>query len=301
MVLPQLLRTLLQQAAGQKVRETVMEAARQQLDPTSRTGESATDNVDESAPPIGVVFAIGSESGGLEDLLHDVVDVRAAGFTVRRGGLGQRPVIIAISGAGRKRAADATEALILGHRPRLVISAGFAGGLVDDLKRNDVVVGDSVRTEDGANAPLDAMLLPAGLRGSPRLFSGRLLTVDRVIHQPAEKRSLGSAHAALAVDMETAAVAEVCRIRQIPLLAVRVIIDAVEDQLPPDLERVLSQKTGAGRLGAALGIIVNRPSSAKDLYNLKEAAIVASARLAKFLAATIEHLGPSHADPSRGR
>ena len=90
--------------------------------------------------------------------------------------------------------------------------------------------------------------------------------------------------------METLAVADVCRREKVRFLSVRVISDALDDELPQEIERLLDQKSLASKLGAAAGAVFNRPSSVKDMWNLKEQAIQASDRLARFLASTIAQL-----------
>ena len=89
----------------------------------------------------GVVFALSIESGCLEDLLQRATATRGHGFRVRCGELDGRQVAIVQSGPGRERAAQATHALIDGHRPGVVISAGFAGALDATLRRGDIVAG----------------------------------------------------------------------------------------------------------------------------------------------------------------
>ncbi len=116
------------------------------------------------------------------------------------------------------------------------------------------------------------------------------MTADRVIRLPDEKQALGQQHDAMAVDMETFAVAEVCQRREVRFLAVRVINDTVDEELPVDVEHLLEQKTMPGKLGAATGAIWRRPSSLKDMYQLRENALVASERLAKFLDGMVKQL-----------
>ena len=106
-----------------------------------------------------------------------------------------------------------------------------------------------------------------------------------------KSKQLGRQHDALAVDMETFAVAEVCRARAVDFLAVRAISDAVDDELPPDIGKLLAQKSFAGQLGAALGSIFRRPAAVKDLFNLHQNALACSSRLAKFLGMLIQRLG----------
>jgi adenosylhomocysteine nucleosidase len=85
-------------------------------------------------------------------------------------------------------------------------------------------------------------------------------------------------------------VAEACRNENVPLLAIRVISDAVDDELPPEIEYLLAQKSLAGKLGAATGAFLKRFSAAKDLWRLREDALKASDRLAKFLEGVVKQL-----------
>jgi hypothetical protein len=71
---------------------------------------------------------------------------------------------------------------------------------------------------------------------------------------------------------------------------VRIISDAVDDELPPEIERLVQSKTLARQLGAATGAIFKRPSAVKDLWQLREDAIRLSDRLARFLAGVVEQL-----------
>jgi adenosylhomocysteine nucleosidase len=293
MVFRHLLHNWLRNQAKRKIHEKVVEVAQEQLQ-TATEESSASGQSEVRQPPcrLGVVFALAVESGGLEDLLDGVVSTQGHGFVVRQGRLKDRQLAIILSGAGRRSAVRATEALITGHEPQWVLSAGFAGGLNSRLKRQDILVADHLVDTAGNQLAVDLAIDPATLGSASGVHVGRLLTADRVIRLPDEKRSLGRRHDALAVDMETFAVAQVCRRRQLRFLAVRVINDAVADELPPDVERLLAQKTAAAQLGAAVGAIWKRPSSAKDMYKLKENALLASDRLAEFLARTIEQLIP---------
>jgi adenosylhomocysteine nucleosidase len=110
------------------------------------------------------------------------------------------------------------------------------------------------------------------------------------LRDPAERRSLAEQHQAIACDMETFAIAQVCREQGVPLLAIRIVSDAVDDELPPEIEHLLKQKSLAAKVGAAAGAILKRFSAAKDLWKLREDALKASDRLAKFLVGVVEQL-----------
>ena len=135
------------------------------------------------------------------------------------------------------------------------------------------------------------------IAASPGLHSGRLLTVDELIRTRAEKEHLGQAHHALGCDMETMAVAQACRDEKVRFLSVRVISDSLDDELPKEIERLMDQKSLASKLGAATGAVFNRPSSVKDMWQLKEQALKSSDRLGKFLTGTIAQLPVEEPSP----
>jgi len=71
----------------------------------------------------------------------------------------------------------------------------------------------------------------------------------------------------------------------------RAVIELARDAgAPGDEDRARIRAALAARLGAAAGAIVNRPSSIKDMWQLKEDALVASDRLAAFLSGIVPQL-----------
>lgn len=291
-----LVRQWLQQQARAGVRGAVAQAAKGSLAGGDTRSGAAAQPI-EPAPPcdVGLVFALPQESGAFVDLLSGVVTTRGRGFVVRTGMLGERQIAVVEAGAGREAAARGTRALIGGHRPLWVISAGFAGGLHADLQRGDFVLANEIDDVSGRRLSID---LKAEADPRTRVHVGRLLTVERLVRGAGEKQSLGREHGALAVDMESWAVGDVCRQDKVRFLAVRVISDAIDEELPAELDSLVSQKTTAGRLGAATGIIFRRPSSVKDMWRLKEHAMESADRLAQYLKQIIEQLGPRERTPN---
>lgn len=284
MVWQSLVRSWLTQQARQAASEAVRAAQQERGAEPSDTRPRPCD--------IGFVFALGIESGGLQDLLEGVVTTRGAGLTFRQGVLRNRSVVLVETGVGQAGAARGTQALLAGHRPAWVISAGFAGALDRRLRRGDIVLADAVIGPDGRRLAIDLKIPPDTSAGNKGLHVGACLTRDAIVRLTAEKESLGRQHGALAVDMESWTVAEVCRQAKTRFLAIRVISDAVDDELPADVETLARQKSTASRLGAAAAALVRRPSSAKDMLKLKGDALVASDRLARFLAGVVEQLAP---------
>lgn len=278
-----LLQNWLQQQAHSKIYEQLAAGASKQSPDDATTGEPIPCDV-------GLVFALGIEAGGLEDLMSGVLTTRAAGSVVRQGELGTRGLTIVEAGVGCEAARHGTELLLSGHRPRWIISAGFAGGLDARLKRSDIVMADSLVGPDGNRLSLDLKVDAASLSATPGVHMGRIVTVSDVVGTPEEKRALGTTHDALAVDMESWGAADACRQAQVRCLCVRVISDTIDEEMPKDIGNLAKQKSLAGQLGAATSALWRRPSSFKDMWRLKETALVCSDRLAKFLAAVIPRL-----------
>ena len=248
------------------------------------------DSAEIPQPDVVVLFALGIESSGLKQRLESATPVKLQGRKVTLGKLGDQVVAVVDSGVGRKQAAAATRDIVEIIAPKWIVSAGFAGGLRSQLKRGHVVMADRVCDLNGKEIPIPLNLTPEQIAASPGLHVGRLLTVDKIIRTVEEKRELGETRDALAVDMETLAVAEACQEMKAKMLSVRIISDTVDQPLPRDLEKMMSQKTTAGMLGAAAATLFNRPASAKDMWNLHAMATKASDHLAGFLEGILPRL-----------
>ncbi len=293
MVFRYFLRQWLGSLAQRKVRETVISAARQSLHETTEAAQRQAEDPELRRCDIGVVFALGIEAGGLEDLLHDVVTMRSPETTVRVGRLGTHRVAIARSGPGGEAAARATTALLSAHQPTWVFSAGFAGGLDASLRKHDILMANQVTYHDGRCFSLDLKVDSAALAAAPGVHLGSLLTTDHIVRHSQEKRELGEKYHAMGVDMETFSIAQICRREKVPLLAVRIISDTVDDELPSDLDRLMRQATIVRKAGAVVGAVMNRPGSVKDMFKLKEDALVASDKLARFLQSMVRQMAPT--------
>ena len=151
---------------------------------------------------------------------------------------------------------------------------------------------DQIVDAQGKRLTIDLHVDADQLRRHQGLHVGRILSIDRLVPKPQEKESLGQRHDALSVDMESFGVAQVCREEQVQFLGVRIISDAVDDELPPEMNALIHQSTAVRRMGAAVGAFVRRPSVAKDFLRLREDGLKTSDRLAKFLEGVLPQLAP---------
>ncbi len=286
MMLRWLVSNWLRQAAQEHLQQAVGEAFQR------GSGQAEEDVEETPLPPvdIAVVFALGVESGGLLDLLSNRITTRYASHIEHRGELAGHQLVVAESGVGQDAARSTTEHLIQLHQPRWFVSAGFAAALDENLRRGHVLMSDEVINSSDDRLTIGLTVDRASAESSPSLHIGRLLTTDSLVRNRDEKEALATAHDALACDMETFAIAEACQAGGTKLLSVRIITDCFNDQLAPEIERLLNQNSVAGKLGAAAGALFNRPSTVKDMWKLKEDALKATDRLGRFLSSMIQQL-----------
>jgi adenosylhomocysteine nucleosidase len=197
-------------------------------------------------------------------------------------------VLVLETGIGEARTKAALEWVlsypVLGnvpYRPKVVLSAGFAGALREDRQVGDVILASEVADQEGRRWPAT---WPGELPGGewrPTLHRGRVVTAARLLASPSEKRMLGQQHDALAVDMETATVAGLCASRGVPFGCVRVISDDAHTQLSPQLVGLLSN----GRVSPLrlLTTLLRSPGSLREFRQLAKHTQHAASQLGKAL------------------
>ena len=194
---------------------------------------------------VGVATALASERTRIEDLLENRQTVVARGRPFCVGSAGANRIVLAETGVGKVNAALGAAALIDAFRPDCLVSTGVAGGLDPALRAMDVVAASEVVYHDVDCGPgneygqvqgcpprfaADARLLAraAALEtGGVRLACGLLASGDRFVSDPADAARIKARFPeALAVEMESGALAQVCHGAGVPFLALRILSDA---------------------------------------------------------------------------
>ena len=286
MMLRWLVTNYVRQVAQQRVQAAVTEAVRQRPtdDPEARR------QMETVRPEIAFIFATGIEADGLASMLVGRRSVRFPLFRLHAGSLDGHGVVIAETGIGAEAARSATTELISMQQPAWVVSTGFAGALVEELRRGHIVMADELVDLSGRRLSIGLKVDRESIEATRGLHVGGMLGVDRLINTPEEKRELGRSAGALACDMETAAVADACRTAKTRCLSVRVISDAIDDRLPKEVENWVAQRSLAGKLGAVTGAILKRPSSVAEIWQLRDEATKLSSRLARYLRGVAQQL-----------
>jgi adenosylhomocysteine nucleosidase len=177
-------------------------------------------------------------------------------------------VMLVSSGIGGRHAAAATRWAIASLKPDVVMSVGFAGALVPDGKVGDVITPGTVI--DGAT----------GHSFSVATGKGVLVSVASVLNERG-KRELAVRYGAQAVDMESAAVAQVAGENGIPFFAVKSLSDEVSFRMPP-MERFVDE-AGKFRNSRLLAYAAVRPALWPVLVRLGANAKKASSQLCEWL------------------
>lgn len=158
------------------------------------------------------------------------------------GRLGVNTVVLSRCGIGKVNAAVGTIGLIERERPDCIVSSGVAGGIDRGLDVMDIVVAEQTTYHDvwcgdgnekGQVQGLpprfdsDARLCAAAMAGTTKnVKRGLTCTGDQFI---TSKEALAKIKLdfpdALAVDMESAAIAQVCYLKGVPFMSVRIVSD----------------------------------------------------------------------------
>lgn len=239
---------------------------------------------------LALVSAMPEELQAVLDLLPDEQRISLGGRSYWQGHLHGQTVVAVLSGIGKVAAATTTALLIQRFRVSRVVMTGVAGGIGPGVKVGDVVVASELLQHDLDASPIfprhevpgyglscfktDAVLSGQLARAceatvreaattlgaeaietfglqSSRVHRGLLVTGDRFVSRTTESEALQrDLPDALAVDMESAAVAQVCADFGVPLAVVRTISDRADDAAPVDFPRFLTQV--ASRYSAAI-------------------------------------------------
>lgn len=143
-------------------------------------------------------------------------------------GLGE----LVISGIGPESARRAAQ-LLADRGARQLVSWGLAGALQPGLANGRMLCPTGVLDAKGERCPVTADLQTLCLaRVCPGAETGDLISWDQVLFDPSQKQALYRDSGALAIDMESAAIARVAWERSLDFVVLRSVFDPAEQVLP---------------------------------------------------------------------
>ena len=219
---------------------------------------------------LAIVGAMHEEIAALRPCLADVRTERRAGRDFHLGRLDGHDVILVRSGIGKVAAAATTAVLLDAFDASALLLTGVAGGLGQGVRVGDIVVADALLQHDMNAEPLfprwevpltgrarfhaDAawtMRLGRACRtlaadgthaDAATIHQGLVISGDRFVATRAESDQLRALLPdALAVEMEGAAVAQVCHDFARPFAVVRTISDRADDDAHGDFQRFVDE------------------------------------------------------------
>jgi adenosylhomocysteine nucleosidase len=153
-------------------------------------------------------------------------------------------VLIAVAGIGAPAAGRAAAA-VMKAGARALVSWGYAGGLAPNLTSGTLVVPDRILCTDGSVFDTDEgwrEALLARIAGQHSVRRGTLLSSPLILADEECKSRHFRASGAIAVDMESAAVARVAQAWNVPFLAVRAVLDTWGEQVPRALADAIDRE-----------------------------------------------------------
>ncbi len=209
---------------------------------------------------------------------------------------GRGRVRLLTTGVGPDRARDAAEAAIERDAPSRVISIGVAGGLTNRLRRPSLTIPDRIiRQSDGAVFQPDKALRKqvARLLNQADVFwqSVTSITTPNILFTRPEKRAAAETGAEI-VQMEDAEWADLCQQAAIPFVSLRVVMDALDDDIPNE---VVQWRGKPSALDIAVGAL-RRPGLLPELISLGLQRQAAIQELERALTLIIPALTPERAN-----
>ncbi len=212
--------------------------------------------------PIGIVSALAAEARTLGPAA-----ARGAGLRQLTDG-----ALLAVSGIGASAAAAAARRLVLAGATALA-SYGMAGGLDPALICGAVLLPEEIAAFDGTGSAGAVSMtsrewrqrLRAALPASCTAGEGKLLACERPLGRDAKAAAWRGSGAA-AVDMESAAVAQVAAQAGLAFIALRVIVDTAADELPAAV--IAASAGGQLRIGRLLAGLMRAPGDLGPLIRL---------------------------------
>lgn len=209
---------------------------------------------------IAILYALEDEVAGVHDHLESREIIAHPWAKIERGRLDGIEILLVKCGAGKVLSAMTAQSIIVTFQPKILTLCGLSGALNPDYERGDLVIGSDfiqhdIRTEyfgfeDGQvpfteyrTIPGDSRLIAAALKlklEDAKVHSGRVISGDQFI-SGGEGAKLRAKFAADVVDMESAAVAFVCHLHQMPLVVARTISDRADANAAHDFGDFLSK------------------------------------------------------------
>lgn len=197
---------------------------------------------------LGIIGAMKVEVENLKKLISNCTVESVSNIEYYRGELFNKEIVVAQSGVGKVNAAICAQTMILKYAPELIINIGVAGGIGEGINLGDVViatgviqhdvdtsaVGDPVGMVSGINLieiPCSAdavnLLKNAAVKMDAfKVHMGIIASGDQFLNSRTKTMKIGEAFGAIACEMESGSIGQVCYINNTKFAIIRAISDS---------------------------------------------------------------------------
>jgi adenosylhomocysteine nucleosidase len=229
---------------------------------------------------IAIVSAMREELHALHEDFQSATVQLVAGRDFHLGRLHGHDALLVLSGIGKVAAATTTALLLDRFEVDALLFTGVAGGLSEGVLVGDVVIGDALLQHDldaspvfprwqvpltgksrfDADARWSDTLARAAQASGHAVHRGLVVSGDRFVSTSAESAALRAALPdALAVEMEGAAVAQVCHDFARPFAVMRTISDRADDNAHGDFSRFVADVASGLTRAIVRAALTERP------------------------------------------
>jgi adenosylhomocysteine nucleosidase len=193
-------------------------------------------------------------------------------------------ILVAHTGIGYSKMKRTVEFCIKEYQPELCLNIGYCGALTPGLSLGQLVIADSVIYENtGTAIPTDSNTFSKKIDETckdtqVKFQKGIILTVDKVVSGPHEKAFLGTKFGAIALDMESAGLANAASASKTPFAIIRAVLDPMDMHLPS-----FTDDDSTNSINMAIKNIINKPQNILALPQLHYCASEARQTLTRFI------------------
>jgi adenosylhomocysteine nucleosidase len=231
-----------------------------------------------------VTFAIDAEFGPWRSrhpfVPYEFDDAgRRRDFDLYRANIGSNEITVLLTGMGGENASNAMQTIPL-EMQDVCVATGLAGALDPSLKPGTIVAG--IRCEalsQVLKTASDTGLLDLAVAAGARAVNV-FLTSEAILATAIEKQALSAS--GNVVEMESAHVLAAASRRQVPVVAIRAVSDAADEDLPVDF-RQIADSCGHVRIGGLLKELALHPHRLPLLVRFGLQSRAAAGSLADFL------------------
>ena len=232
-----------------------------------------------------VTFAVEAEFAPWRKLRH-LQRICVGEMSLHRGQIGRAQVDFVVTGMGPENAHRVSD-LAMQQQYQFCVTAGFAGSLSAKHTVGDVLVAEAVQYLGKSKTLQCSRNLVHAARDDGAKQVKLLLTSGHVVRTAEEKAQLASF--ADAVDMESYEILAVAREKKLPAVAIRVISDNFDKELPADIDLTVG-KRGQLKVAGLLRFLGRHPIRLPALIRLGRDSHTAAEALAAFLEAHIKKI-----------